>query len=268
MEVNANQYNQYDSKQEIEIDLVEILLYLWHYVWIIAICAVATGGIGFCISKFAVVPMYESSTKVYILNKKDSSAALTTGDLQLASQLTKDYAQMITSRSVLETVIDKLQLEETYESLEKRVAVTTPSDTRILAIMVTDPSPLWAQTIADEIRSVASERITNVMDVEAVNTVDYADLPTYPASPSVKKWTAIGFVLGAFVCIVVLFIRFIMDDTIKTGDDVERYLGLSTLALIPMMNVEEGQKEKVRQEKLIKTGAEEGIGEDMEQIEE
>lgn len=247
METTAN--NSYSD--EIEIDLGEILMLMWHYLWLIALSAVLAGVIGFAVSKFAVTPLYESSTRVYILDKKDSNASLTYSDLQLASQLTKDYAEMIKSRKVLEQVITNLKMDETYGALLERVKVASAAaDSRILAITVTDPSPLWAQRISDEIRNVASQHITDVMDIEAVNIVDTANLPESPSSPNVMKWTAIAFILGAFVSIAVLIIRFMLDDTVKTTEDVEKFLNLSTLAMIPLMDEQEAQKEKVRQEKI------------------
>ncbi len=242
-----------------EIDISQILLLLWHYLWLILLCAAVAGAVGFGVSRFAITPMYESTTKVYILNKKDNNAALTYSDLQLGSQLTKDYAELIRSRNVLDTVTENLGLSESSDELGKRIRVTTASDTRILAITVTDPSPLWAQTIADEVRNVASGRITEVMDIEAVNLVDTANLPETPASPSVRKWTAIGFLLGAFACMAVLVIRSLLDDTVKTTEDVERFLGLSTLSVIPLKNDGEAQKEKVRQDRIIRAGEAEGI---------
>ncbi len=252
MDTNVNQ----SYSEEVEIDLGEILGLMLHYAWLIVLSAVVAGVIGFCISKFAITPQYKSTTTVYILNKKENNTALATGDLQLASQLTKDYVQMIKSRKVLEEVINILQLEENYDSLTQRVDVTMITDTRMLEITVTDTSPLWAQSIADEIRNVASAHITSVMEIEAVNVVDDANLPTAPSSPSIKKWTAIAFLIGAFLCMAFLLIRLLLDDTIKTGDDVEKYLGLSTLALIPMMDEQEAQKEKVRQDKIIQSSEE------------
>lgn len=249
METNTN--NSYSD--EIEIDLGEVLMLMLHNLWIIVLCAIIGGIICFCISKFAITPLYESSTQVYILNEKDSNTALTSSDLQLGSQLTKDYAELIKSRSVLEKVIENLQLNETYGSLLERVAVSNTADTRILKITATDPEPLWAQSIADEIRNVASDHIINVMGIEAVNVVDYANLPILPASPSIKKWTAIGVLVGAFLCMVVILIRFLLDDTVKTSEDVEKFLNMSTLAMVPMMDAEEAVKEKAREQKIIKS---------------
>lgn len=224
--------SRYDS-DVVEIDLGEIVALLWHRAWLIILCAIFAGAAAFGISKFLITEQFESTTKVYILNKQDNST-LTYSDVQLGSQLTKDYAQLIKSRFVLETVINECGLTEGYSGFADRIEVTIPSDTRIIAITVTDEDPAMAQYLADEVRKVAAEHIKNVMDIQAVNVVDEANLPTSPASPSIIKWTAVGFLVGAFLCAAIILVHFMLDDTIKTSEDVERYLGLSTLGMIPI----------------------------------
>ncbi len=235
-----------DSKYEsdiVEIDLGEIAALLWHRAWMILLCAIFAGLIGFGISKFVITEQFESTTKVYILNK-EGNETLTYSDVQLGSQLTKDYAELIMCRDVLEKVIENCTLTESYERFSQRVSVQTPTDTRIIAITVTDEDPVIAQFLANEIREVASDHIKNVMDIQAVNVVEKANLPNEPSSPNVGKWTAIGFLLGAFICAAVILVHFMLDDTIKTSDDVEKYLGLSTLGMIPVR--EDGEKVKHR----------------------
>ena len=232
-----------NTEDVIEIDLQEIIMLLLHRAWLIAICAIITAVMGLAISKLAITPMYQSTTKVYILNKKDDNA-ITYSDVQLGTQLTADYAQLIKGRDVLEKIIETCGTGESYGSLSNRVTVQTLTNTRIIAITVEDPDPVMAQFIANEIRKVAAEHIKNVMDIQAVNVAEEANLPTGPSSPNVMKWTAIGGLLGAFLCIMVIVIRFLMDDTIKTSEDIERYLGLSTLAMIPIIGQEEHRKSR------------------------
>ncbi len=234
--------NRYDS-DVIEIDLMEIVGLLWHRLWLIAICMFAGAFVGFMVSKFLITEQFESTTKVYILNKNDNST-LTYSDVQLGSQLTKDYAELIKSRDVLEQVLEDCSMEESYENFSKRVAVENLSDTRIIAITVTDPVPSNAQILANKIREVASKHIKQVTDIQAVNVAEEANLPKSPASPSVFKWTALAALLGAFLCAAVILVHFMLDDTIKTSDDVEKYLGLSTLGMIPMREEPEKLKKK------------------------
>lgn len=236
------QYVQ-ENDDVVEIDLQEVLGMLLHWLWLILLCGIITGALGFAISYFVITPQYESTTKVYILNKNESNT-LTYSDVQLNTQLTKDYTQLITSRTVLDQVIATCQLEEGYGAFSKRISVETLTDTRIIAITVTDENPAYAQLLANEIRKVASEHIKNVMDIQAVTIVDEANLPLAPSEPSVPKWTLFGLMGGIFLCAAVLVIRFLLDDTIKTSDDIEKYLGLSTLAMIPIIDENEKKNKK------------------------
>mgnify|MGYP002678811071 FL=1 len=171
---------------------------------------------------------------------------MTYSDVQLGSQLTKDYAELINSRYVLEEVIQELALDMDYDVLLKKVSVSTPTDTRIVSITVEDSDPVMAMNIANAIREAASDHIQNVMDIEAVNVVETANMPTEKAGPSVVKWSLIGGIIGVLLVSAIVIIQYLMDDTIKTSDDVEKYLGLSTLALIPVAVEETENKKKKR----------------------
>jgi len=239
-----------NTEDVIEIDLREIIGLLVHWLWLIVLCGMLTGMVGFMVSNFVITPMYQSTTKVYILNKQDNSS-LTYSDVQLGTQLTKDYAQLIKGRYVLEQVSETCGLTEGYGAFADRVSVQTITDTRIIAITVEDEDPVMAQFIANEIRKEASDHIKNVMDIQAVNVAEEANLPTAPSSPSVMKWTGIGLLAGMFLCAMVIIIRFVMDDTIKSSEDVERYLGLSTLAMIPITETEDRRKKNRKRRELI-----------------
>lgn len=239
--------NQRDN-DVIEIDLLEIFSVLLGRIWMILSVTLFAALICFAFSRFVLSPVYESTTKIYILNKSESTA-VTYSDVQLGTQLTKDYAELINSRYVLEEVIQKLSLAMEYDELLKVVRVETPSDTRIVSITVESTDPVEAMNIANCIREVASEHIQNVMDIEAVNIVETANMPTEKAGPGVLKWTLLGGLAGCFVMCAVILVQFLTDDTIRSSEDVEKYLGLSTLALIPVTAEETKHKKKKKKRK-------------------
>ena len=227
---------------EVEIDLLEIIHILFSRCWIILGVGLFAAIVCFIISKFVLTPTYESTTKIYILNKSDN-ATVTYSDVQMGTQLTKDYAELINSRYVLENVIANLSLNDMeYDDLLDKVSVHTPADTRIVSITVEHTEPAQAMRIADGIREVAGEHIQNVMDIDAVNVVEPANLPTEKAGPSVTKWTLFGGIAGVLLVCVIILILYLLDDSIKSSDDVEKYLGLSTLALIPVAIDEDSVK--------------------------
>ncbi len=247
-----------NKNEEIEINLGEIFAVLLHKIWIIILAAVVCGAVAFFYSFFIITPQYESTTKVYILNKQ-SGTSVTYSDVQLSSTLSKDYEQLVTSRYVIEGVISKLNLDDTYESLSSRVSASNTDDTRIIAITVTDPDPEQAQKIANAVRDLAAEHITQVMDIEAVNVVDNANLPDSPVSPSVPKWTLIGVAIGMIISIAVIVIQHLLDDSIKSSEDIEKYLGISTLALIPMNEGQQADQQNRRRSPRSSSGKKEKV---------
>ena len=136
------------SNEETEIDLAELFWVLWRKLPLMIAVGLFTALLAFGGSKFLMTPTYQSVTKIYILNKQDSSSAnVTYNDLQAGTQLVKDYSELIKSRFVLEAVIEQLDLPISYEQLSGKVAVSTPTDTRVISITVTDSSPVMAMKI-------------------------------------------------------------------------------------------------------------------------
>ena len=120
-----------DRNDEIEIDLWELLDLLLHKLWIIIPTAMVTFVIGFCIAMFAVTPMYQSTTGIYVMSRQNSDT-LTISDTQLSSQLTRDYEELIQSRTVLESVIAKTGVDDTYGGLKDRVSIRASSISLLL----------------------------------------------------------------------------------------------------------------------------------------
>ncbi len=232
----------------IEINLAELFAVLWARAFLIISAGFFFALAGLFLSKFVLHPVYDSTTKIYILNKEENQT-VTYSDVQISTQLTQDYAELIKSRYVLEEVIQRLNLVDMgYEDLAGVLKVDTPSDTRIVSITARDEDPLMAMKIANCIREVASEHIANVMDIDAINVAETANVPTKKSGPSVARWTVIAGFLGAVVIAFFVILEYLLDDTIKSNDDVERYLGLSTLALVPL-TTEETDKKKSKKQK-------------------
>lgn len=226
------------ANDEIEIDIGEIISVLMSKLWLILFMGVVGAMVMLIVSKFIIAPIYSSTTEVYVLNKQEQNASTVTyTDLQTGTQLTKDYVELITSRTVLTQVIAELGLKDlSISELEGMVSVTNKDETRIISITVNHTDAYEAQQIANKIREIAAVQICSVMNIEAVNVVDEANIPTAPSSPNVAKNTLLGAIVGVFLAVAFVLIRFFMDDTIKSPDDVERYLGLSVLGSIPVLD--------------------------------
>lgn len=229
---------KYDN-DEVEIDLVELFFELKKKLWIIVIAAVLSASAAGLYSKFVMVPQYTSTSMLYILSKETTLTSL--ADLQIGSQLTNDYKVLVTSRPVLNQVLENLNVDPSYmnyRQLREKITIDNPTDTRIMNITVQDKNPIDAKTYADEIAATASTYIAEIMEMTPPKIVEEGEIPTIAVSPSVKKNTVIGGLAGVVLVCGIIVMMSIMNDTIRDEDDIERYLGLTVLGTIPVHSSE------------------------------
>ena len=219
------------QNEVIEIDLLELFYALKKQILWIILAAIVGGTLAFAGTKLLMTPMYESTTTMLVLTKETTLSSL--ADLQMGSQLTKDYSILITSRPVLTDVIDQLDLDMDYKQLKNMITVTNQDDTRILQLSVEYSDAKQAKEIVDKLSEVASEYIGDKMEVTPPKIIEKGEVPTSRSNTGVAKMAVMGVLAGMILCAGVIVIRTIMDDTIKSEEDIEKYLGLSTLSVIP-----------------------------------
>lgn len=235
---------------EIEIDLKDLLFEVIGHWKLITISTILVAAIAFVISAFVITPQYESTSELYVLSKSTSITSL--ADIQMGTNLTHDYEVVVQGRPVLEQVISNLELEETYKSLSNKVALNNPTNSRILQITVTDPDPLRAKYIADEIAEVSSAFIAEKMDQDPPTIIQRGYADGQPVSPSIKKNTVIGALLGAFLAIAIVVVSYLLNDTIMTAEDVERKLGLNLLGTLPYEDDKDDLKATGKKKKRVR----------------
>lgn len=223
---------QYEVDDEVEIDLKELLFELLNHWVVILLTTVLVAGIAFCVSKFIMVPQYESTAELYVFSKSTSITSL--ADIQIGSNLTNDYSVVAKGRPVLEQVINNLGLEESYQGLYNKVALNNPSNSRILQITVTDEDPNQAKLIADEIATVVARYIAEKMNQEAPTIISYGYADGGAVSPNTLKNTMIGAIAGGFLAVAVVVICYLLNDTIMSTEDIENKLKLNVLGTLPL----------------------------------
>ena len=219
------------ENDEMEIDLLEIFYILRSKILIIILTGIIFGAAAFGYAGFLATPSYTSSSMMLVLTKETTLSSL--ADLQIGSQLTKDYSILITSKPVLNDVIDNLDLDMNYKQLRDCITVNNESDTRILQISVEYPNAKKAKEIVDELSTVSSEYIGDKMEVTPPKIIEKGEASYERTDLSVKKTIAIGALLGMILCAAIVIVRALMDDSICVEEDIEKYLGISTLSVIP-----------------------------------
>lgn len=221
----------YEADDEIEIDLWEIFYALKAKILVILLALVLGGGIATAYSKVILTPKYTSTSMVYILSKETTLTSL--ADLQLGSQLTKDYKVLVTSRPVLQEVIDTLVLDMDYSGLKGALVLNNPADTRIMSISIEDPDPARAKAIVDSVAEISAKHIGDIMEITPPKIIEDGIVSSVKSSPNTGKNAMMGGLLAAMLVCGLIVLQVILNDTIRTEEDVEKYLRLSVLAVVP-----------------------------------
>ena len=221
-----------ERNDEIEIDLRELFFVLLGRIWIIILATALGFGISAVYTTAFIQPVYSSTSLLYVMSKSTSITSLT--DLQVGTSLTQDYQVFITSRPVVDKVIEDLDLDMTYEQFVGSVSIDNPTNTRFIYITVNNHDAYMAKTIVDKLTDVSAERMGTIMETEPPNVADYGHIPEHQTSPSLTKNAIIGALLGFILSVACILVIYLMNDAIQTTEDVEKYLGINTLGLIPL----------------------------------
>ena len=214
-----------------EIDLVEIFYLLvsrWKLLFISALIGAVIMGM---YHTYFIKPAYQAYTEMYVTSS-DSVISLT--DLQLSSALTEDYRAIITSRAVLNEVIEKLQLNTDYKGLRRMISVSNANGTHIIHTAVTTSNLELSRDIANELLVVSIDRIYQVIGSGEPMVIDYSEAEAVEdITPGIIRYMGMGALAAMIVVACLLIIKNMLDVTIKNDDDVEKYLQMPVLAAVP-----------------------------------
>ncbi len=219
-------------QDDAEIDLLDLARFYLSKSLYIIVCFVVGAVVAGCITKFAISPTYQSTSKLYIISSSQGSVVDLTA-LNIGTELSSDYQELLKLRPVYEDVIDKLKLDYTVDEVAGMVAIESITDTRVLKITVTSTDPQEAMDIANEMAKEAVVFLPKIMECDKPNIAENAILPTQKSGPSLKKNTAIGALACTVLCLGVLTVLYLMDDTLRGAEDLEKEFGVMPLAVIP-----------------------------------
>lgn len=225
---------QHPQEEEDVIDLLE-LMYRLMGSWKLILCsALAFTMVAVVLTVFCITPKYEATSTIYVLSRRDS--AINMSDLQIGTALTNDYIKVFSMWEVHEEVISNLNLPYTYKEMSEMLTVTNDNGTRMLDITFTSPSAQEAADVANEYAKVGSQYIMDTMAIDKPNIMSVALVPANPVSPNKTRNILIGFLAGVVLACGVVTVQMLLDDKYKTADDISKYTGMVTLAVVPVEN--------------------------------
>lgn len=239
---------------ENNIDFIELFYVLLSHWWQIVLAAVLGGILVFSYTNYYITPTYKATSKMFLASDSGIGGLLTSSELSFGSSLKDDYRNLLTSRELLQQVIDSLHLVRSVNEVAGMISISSPANTHIMHITVTSPYPDEAADIANELVIQCRTYLPDIMRIQAPSFYESAQVPTHKAGPNYSRNTMMGALAGGGAVAGILILLFIFNDRITTPDDLERYLGIQPLVSIPEAVLTTSGAEKRKKKSKAKGG--------------
>ncbi len=250
--------NNVNVKEERDFDIRDVGNYLLGKIWIV-ILALVCFAIAAIIYTSTITPMYTSNSTLFIINAQDNtvSSSQMVSDWTVGRQLAVTSPELVTKefcddvaknlnespafqdfycKDAQGNVIRQIKGSDIYPYLK----VTSDEETCIVTFTVTTTHPELSKYIANEVARSFGEQVQDFMDIKTIRTkqAKFAEASASPSNIHTARNAVIAAFVGAVLACAALVVVFMFDDKIKTPDDIDRYLGLSVLGVIPEIDTE------------------------------
>ena len=227
-----------------ELDLKELFNLFWNKKLQIILIVLIFIVLGVIYTVGFTTPMYTSSTTLLLAGteKQEGQAqttnSITATDITINSNLVSTYSELVKSKNVLSQVISNLGIDINEDELRKNISVTAVKDTELIEIAVTTQNPEYAPRIANETAKVFIQKVAEFYNINNVHIVDEAELSQEPSNINHQKDIIRFAFIGLVVAVVYVLVANMLDTTIKTAEEIEKYFKVPVLASVPVCDLE------------------------------
>ena len=234
-----------DQKKDIAIQrILTVFREKW---WIILLSIILSLIAAFIVTEYFMQEQYQASVSLYA-NMQTDTNDITQSALNTNAALINDYRELALSRTVSEKVSQKLKEKGIENFYPDKTLVSLKSNSRIFLVSIvgkdrvncTEYANTLAEVLIDEIKRIVisdirknPEDVSALAHTESVVVIDPAIIPSDPISPSIKVNLALGFFIGTIIGLIILYLIYLIDRSIKSPEDYEAYFDLPVLGIIP-----------------------------------
>ena len=221
------------KEQNDEIDLLDMFKLVWSKKVLIAIIVIVSGLVGLLYSKIFITPRYEASINMIVNSRNDSTSGNISNDNIASSQNMAKTCAVIIKVNILYQVIDELNLDISYEKLKEMVTVESVNSTQVMNIVVNDTDPERAKQIVEKIGDIAPEILVDAIEGGSCKIVSDVYSTGKPVSPNSTKNGLLVALIALVICIAVIIVRDLLDNTFKSELDIQNITSLPVLGVLP-----------------------------------
>ena len=191
------------------------------------VCMLAVGAYSYV----AMPNTYSATVSMYVLVKQENANSNSlSSDLSASQMVTNDVATLLKSDRVVNETASALGLDglKAYKT-----SITSSTTSRVLSLEVTGPDAEMAANVANKMADEVSSVAHDVMNVDSVNVVDSAKVPTAPSGPKRPLFMAIGLLGGLFMAVAIVVVSDMLNTKVRDEEELEELLGLPVIGRIP-----------------------------------
>jgi capsular polysaccharide biosynthesis protein len=224
-------------------DYWQVIQKRWWLILLVAVVATAAS-IGFSYSQQRI---YRATVKIIVSPSRGAEY----GQTLAIENLLRQYSQQIQTDRMASVVNRTLALDLPIDTLRGKLRVSAVTEDMLIQMEIDDTDPNRAMDIgytwADQFVKSHQIRMSQLNPSDRIE-VDLLDRPRPGVLnyPKIQQFAMAALILGLVVGLLLSFLLEYFDDTLKTPEDVERYVGLSVLSAIPMTTVSRKQGPRTR----------------------
>ncbi len=216
------------------INFMELLQQIRRHLYLFIIAVLVAGAVGYAISAYLITPEYESAVMMIVNTKQENTTVVTNDNITSAKNLVSTYSIIVKSNTVLDQIIDRLDLDMDYGELYNMISVSAVDDTQIMRIAVRSEDPKVATQIVEQVSEIAPDIIVDAAEAGSCKVISKVMESEEPVSPNVTRNTVLAMILGLMFAIIFVVLRAVTKEVRIIDDgDVQRFLDLPVIGVIP-----------------------------------
>lgn len=226
-----------------EINIKEFLGFLKEKVFYIILAVV------FCVAGFAIydtcikTPKYSTYSTIALV-RSNNETTITQNDINVNKGMVTTYSVIVKGKNVLNNTLKELNLNYDISKLSSEISVSSPDELQLIKITVTDASADNAYLIAKTVSDEFIKEVDKTYEMNNIRIVEEPEVNKVVANNTLKRDLVLGFAIGLFLSVGILFVIYYFDDSIKYHDEIEEELDLPMLARVFRSRIDKINKKK------------------------
>lgn len=208
---------------------------------LIIICTVITTILG-VLSAIKIVPIYIGNTKIYIGKENDYMKLYSDDEIEYYQKFMDTFYEVMEIDNFMEKSLDKYNVKLKAPIIKTSLNISRANKSPMFTISYTSYEEEVVENVLKAICNELENQVDELQRNEKVQII--SDISVGSIISSKSKRVLMSFALGVVCALVIIFVLYYVDDTVKNKEKLESLLPIPVLGEIPAHEKKFVKKEK------------------------